>query len=290
MRKSAGDSAYLHIRYKHAGKEHVDVIPRALQKGKTGTHACYYQVGNKFVEYHSQAKYKVTKAQGGTLVIEYADNCDYLTGTLTLKFSDKNRRHIKEVCWGANESIWKGASLSWGGTIPLFSWKVDPPSPKKRRSGKGSQRKSPANLIKRGRKWVDIHKENTELGSHGEAWVSKRENERLKEMGLHPKHKASAKNDDSLGYDIESWDRDESGKIHKIFIEVKTTKGVKNSPFFISANEMSKAKNSKHWRLHRVFDFNIKTKQGPFYVKNGFEIDGLRRTCCSYSIYPNEEG
>lgn len=57
--------------------------------------------------------------------------------------------------------------------------------------------------------------------------------------------------DDSLGYDIRSFD--ERGE--ERFIEVKTTSGAVSTPFFITANELEVSRTQKAWVLYRVHQF-----------------------------------
>ena len=80
--------------------------------------------------------------------------------------------------------------------------------------------------------------DNKRIGDLGEIWVLKQEKESLKKNGkgeLAEKVSHSAKNEgDGLGYDILSYNLNGEKK----YIEVKTTKGRKNSTFFISRNEL----------------------------------------------------
>jgi len=57
---------------------------------------------------------------------------------------------------------------------------------------------------------------------------------------------------DGAGFDIRSFEADGTDR----FIEVKTTRYGKYSPFFISANELSfSEKHEKNYHLHRIFQF-----------------------------------
>ena len=61
-----------------------------------------------------------------------------------------------------------------------------------------------------------------------------------------------AQKDDSKGYDILSFD--EEG--NELFIEVKTTNGGAQTPFYLSALEMAvSGNNASKYRLYRVYDF-----------------------------------
>jgi len=62
---------------------------------------------------------------------------------------------------------------------------------------------------------------------------------------------------DGLGYDIESF---EAGG-QRIFIEVKTTKGPINTPFFLTENERRvAAEKADAYRLYRLFNFGTKPR------------------------------
>ena len=108
--------------------------------------------------------------------------------------------------------------------------------------------------------YVKRQRENSRLGKIGEQWVYKCEIKRLSTAGrddLAKKVIWHAKDDDTKGYDILSFDEDGN----EIFIEVKTTNGGMNTPFYISARE--KAVSNKYpekYRLYRVYDFDTEAK------------------------------
>ena len=98
---------------------------------------------------------------------------------------------------------------------------------------------------------------NRSLGRAGEEFVLRVEVDRLVVAGRRDLAQqvawVSSKIGDGLGYDIESFSEDGS----KIFIEVKTTKGPINTPFYISENERWIAAEKKAaFRLYRVFSFS----------------------------------
>jgi hypothetical protein len=105
--------------------------------------------------------------------------------------------------------------------------------------------------------------ENKRIGDLGEIWVLKQEKEFLEKNGeikLAEKILHSAKNKgDGLGYDILSYHLNGEKK----YIEVKTTKGKKNTPFFISRNELERSKIEKNnYFLYRVYEYNEETEKG----------------------------
>jgi len=98
---------------------------------------------------------------------------------------------------------------------------------------------------------------NRALGLAGEEFVIEVEKRRLYEAG-----RRNLKDDvvwisrdegDGAGYDIRSIDP-KTGT--ELFIEVKTTRGAKTTPFFLTRNEEAVSRERpKEWRLYRVFEF-----------------------------------
>ncbi len=97
---------------------------------------------------------------------------------------------------------------------------------------------------------------NQSLGRAGEEFVMQFERWRLMQRGLdrlanRVEHTSKIRGD-GAGYDILSFDEDG----HKRFIEVKTTAYAKDTPFFISDNELSFANaHDLEFYLYRVFEF-----------------------------------
>ena len=97
---------------------------------------------------------------------------------------------------------------------------------------------------------------NASLGRAGEAFVVEFEQRRLHELGLKKladkvDHVAATQGD-GLGYDVRSFD--ETGRDR--FIEVKTTAWGKQTPFFISRNELEFSQAfPAQFHLYRVFEF-----------------------------------
>lgn len=97
---------------------------------------------------------------------------------------------------------------------------------------------------------------NRKLGDQGEEYVLKVEKERLTAAGredLADRTEWVAKTKgDGLGYDVRSFKVD--GK--PLFIEVKTTKGSKATPFVVSSNEVVRScQLGEGFRLYRVYNF-----------------------------------
>ena len=76
---------------------------------------------------------------------------------------------------------------------------------------------------------------------------------------------------DGLGFDILSKNRDASDK----FIEVKTTKLSRQSPFFFTRNEMNfSIEQEKRFHLYRVIEFDSTPKL--------FTLNGSLKSMCRY--------
>lgn len=71
---------------------------------------------------------------------------------------------------------------------------------------------------------------------------------------------------DGAGYDVLSF----TPKGKEKFIEVKTTTGLANVPFYMSANELEFSKqNSQNYYLYRVFALQQKERRGKFFQVEG---------------------
>ena len=116
---------------------------------------------------------------------------------------------------------------------------------------------------------------NQKLGQQGEAFIVHYERRRLEKAGKKRLSKAvrhASQQDDGLGYDIESFD--EHGK--PMFIEVKTTKFSRATPFWVTKNELETSRELKNqYFLYRVFNFNedprFFTRQGK--LDQGFMLE-----------------
>lgn len=106
------------------------------------------------------------------------------------------------------------------------------------------------------RDYIAREARNTTLGLAGEEFVVRFEHWRLNQLGQ-PKladrvEHVSQTQGDGLGYDVRSFDAD--GK--ERFIEVKTTAFSKETPFFVTRNELDFSKDaSDHFVLCRLFEF-----------------------------------
>jgi len=126
--------------------------------------------------------------------------------------------------------------------------------------------------------------ENKKLGEGGEELVLEYEREKLKE---HPellsKIRHISKENDNAGYDIVSFTED--GK--EMFIEVKTTRGGKNTPFFLSSNEFETAMNNVgKYYIYRVYEYNPYS-YSKFCVLSG-KLDEYNHEPYTWIFSPNK--
>ena len=120
--------------------------------------------------------------------------------------------------------------------------------------------------------WMMQDEKNRKLGLLAEQCVLNEEKKRL--IGLQRPDLAekvvhvSQVGGDGLGYDILSFD--ENGE--PIHIEVKATCHGKDTPFFISANELTVFKQSSiRHLLVRVYEFNIAKGSGKYFIIRDFD-------------------
>lgn len=145
--------------------------------------------------------------------------------------------------------------------ISFKDWEVEAPSLKDpKQSGRYLFVPKQINFLQR-------EQENRALGMRGEELACSFEKFRLLSVGrddLAEKVQWVAKDlGDGLGYDILSKNFNGTDK----FLEVKTTKLSRYSPFFFSANELQFSKqNEENFYLYRLFDFN---KNPQLYILNG---------------------
>lgn len=135
------------------------------------------------------------------------------------------------------------------------------PNTKKTKSGK--------------RDYIAQYIHDFEVGEAGEALVYKHECEiieQAKKKGEIDKSifvKWVSREDDSLGYDILSYD---INKKEPRYIEVKTTTCSKNTPFYISENELKFSEtNKEQYCIYRVYGLkNDSSDQVNFFIINGY--------------------
>lgn len=104
--------------------------------------------------------------------------------------------------------------------------------------------------------YLQLEKTRQDIGEKGEQYVYEQERHRLLKSNSKYANDVSREpaKDPKNGYDILSFT--EGGE--KIYIEVKSTKGNADEPFFMTANEREKAKrvkkNGNIYQIHRVYN------------------------------------
>ncbi|MCR5348303.1 MAG: DUF3883 domain-containing protein [Bacilli bacterium] len=126
--------------------------------------------------------------------------------------------------------------------------------------------------------YEELQRQRARKGLIGETLIVNDEIAKLHNLGVNktPEHVALV--DDSLGYDILSYD--ESG--NPIYIEVKTTTSHRIDGFYLSAKEVEKAiELGGRFRLYRVYDLDVEEKTYSVEIFDGealFDVFKLRET------------
>ena len=157
---------------------------------------------------------------------------------------------------------------------------TDPPTPRAQRTM--ADRASRRYMSRRPRtsvNYLEIEARNKSLGRAGEEFVVRFEQARLikashERLASKIEH-VSLTQGDGAGFDILSFEETGADR----FIEVKTTKNGKETPFFLSRNEVEVSRESAdRYHLYRVFDWRTKPRL--------FTLAGaLAKTC---AMEPNQ--
>ncbi len=120
-----------------------------------------------------------------------------------------------------------------------------------------------------------INRERKEVGNEGEEFVLRDQKRIVKnnqpDLEKDVKNIAKEKGD-GAGYDIHSFDE----KGQPLYIEVKTTKGRKQTPFYMSATEYAFYEMHKdRYVIARVYEYDKETKQGKVEYINGNRISKI---------------
>ncbi|VVO77137.1 DUF3883 domain-containing protein [Pseudomonas fluorescens] len=193
----------------------------------------------------------------------------------------------------ASSRTYRSASINLAITTPSPILSGDftcggevPPKAKKKNAGG----KTPPPRIANNRQidYVLEAEKNKALGDLGERIILAHERTRVqKELGPDYADKVvyvSRDEGDSAGYDIRSW-REVAGAISEYFIEVKTTSGNENTPFFISANELQFAEsNTEKYELVRIHSLSQAKKQYLVYRWAGQEMLDKTRVPVAFRV------
>ena len=119
--------------------------------------------------------------------------------------------------------------------------------------------------------YISRNIENKKIGDYGEQLVMLYEQRKLDAWilsGQLPANKKAVKQPDRAGYDILSYTEDGE----EIHIEVKTTVGHKNTPFYMSHNENLTMRKDLNWVLYRIHDIEPDRAKADFFVWNKKEV------------------
>lgn len=126
---------------------------------------------------------------------------------------------------------------------------------------------------------------NRKLGLAGELLVLEHEVRLLKAAGRNDladrvRHVADIEGD-GAGYDIESFTLEGELK----YIEVKTTKGAAETPFYMTSNELAfSAQHQRHFFLYRVYEYDKDRNTGKMYVVHGNVEEYFNLTAIRYRV------
>ena len=111
--------------------------------------------------------------------------------------------------------------------------------------------------------WSQKQSAAKSLGDAGENFVIEREKKELEKNGLGDKADSVCKKEDGCGYDVRSFDK--SG--NEIHIEVKTTTGNIDEPFYMSINEKEFLEDHpKNYFLYRLHKFQYNPSRTKCYI------------------------
>lgn len=121
----------------------------------------------------------------------------------------------------------------------------------------GTEKKASSKNVVKDYNWAEREQKNHALGEAGEEFVVQCERNRLSILGLRELaekvERVSKTRGDGLGYDVLSFNDDGS----ECYIEVKTTRGGKKTPFFFSHSELEfSEEKGENYILYRVFHFD----------------------------------
>lgn len=95
-----------------------------------------------------------------------------------------------------------------------------------------------------------------------------------------------AKYKDGLGYDIISTDVDENGNEVEIYIEVKTTSGDVDMPFYVSNRELEISRlYNKLYYIYRIFNLRENNLDVKYYRINGAIDENFELKCTEYLAF-----
>ncbi|WP_435260962.1 DUF3883 domain-containing protein [Tenacibaculum sp. nBUS_03] len=129
--------------------------------------------------------------------------------------------------------------------------------------------------------WSKKQLTSSKLGLLGEELVIGTEKQKLKKLGFYEEMEKVEKKLDGEGYDILSFDKHKN----ELYIEVKTTKGGKDEPFYISANEKAFCEaNKSNYRIYRLYNYNYHRKTANYYIIQGTDLSKFDLTPINFEV------
>lgn len=179
------------------------------------------------------------------------------------KYRDNYQKKLFEAValfLDANQPLWKQvfetfankpASMPASKVVDFDAMRTDPPEPTTRK-----KKSRPPLFVPRITNYLEKEQNNRSLGAGGELLIIEFEKVRLEKEGLYQYISdiqwIAKDKGDGAGFDILSKNDDGSDR----FIEVKTTKLTKETPIYVTKNEMEFAKIKRdNFFLYRVFSF-----------------------------------
>lgn len=122
------------------------------------------------------------------------------------------------------------------------------------------------NLMPKKVNYESRQRQQKKIGDLGEQLVLQHERANCKPKFWDKIRHVSVEEGDGLGYDILSFDEDGREK----YIEVKTTTGGVDRPFFVTANELERSRRDEDkFVLYRLYNFNEKENKADFFTIQG---------------------
>lgn len=123
-----------------------------------------------------------------------------------------------------------------------------------------------------------------DIGDAGEAFVAMRERQKLRGTPYEHGVNEAFADDPNAGFDVSSFTR----RGEQTFIEVKTTSGDLDEPFFLTASEryflLHCAEHGLHYELHRVYHMSSATKADIKIYSAQELLDFFDFEVCSYQV------
>ena len=217
------------------------------------------------------------KPDGEDLIINKNRKDSKFTQKVRNMISHRDTNGLLEFCTYSRE---KGNGF-------LISNTIDIELEERERIKLGMERsKRRRSFISRKVDFEDINKRNKEIGDMGEEFIYNIEKKTLpKDTANKVKH-VSKEVGDGAGYDILSYSKDNNVR----FVEVKTTTGSKDTPFYLSENEkIFLEEQPEAYEINRVYNFNTTTKNGEVDKISGVDfMKNYTLEPVSYKVKPKK--